>query len=140
MLQVFTNNTSGVSVTDGSNINFTSKALQTGCVATANVGTDTVSLNKAGFYMVHFNASISASAAATEPLTVTMYEDGVAAEEASAVMYSVSATDIGSLAFSSIVRVKPSCCPYDIGKNLTFKVTGVDALVYNANVVVTKIA
>lgn len=140
MLQVFTNSVSGILVSAGDNIQFTNKGVQTGCTATANVGTETISLNKAGFYIVQFNASVAASAAATTPITVTMTEDGVSMNYARAVVESTDATDIESLSFTAIVRVKPSCCACDVGKKLTFLVEGADALIFNANVVVTKIA
>ena len=53
MLEVYTENSSGIATLVDEAIIFNNKVLQTGCTATANMPTNTVRLNRAGFYSVH---------------------------------------------------------------------------------------
>lgn len=90
--------------------------------------------------MVHFNAVVSNDNAINELISVIMENNGVAVNSAQACATSESITDIENIEFTALVRVRPSCCSVDNTARLQFKVTGSNALVYFANVVVTKIA
>lgn len=67
-----------------------------------------------------------------------MLADTVVVPEALAVATSASTTDYVNLAFTTLVRVKPSCCAVDNTTTLTFLNTNEDIL-FNANVVITKV-
>ena len=64
--------------------------------------------------------------------------DNVVVPDALAVATSTSTTDYVNLAFTTLVRVKPSCCTVDNTTTLTFLNTNADIL-FNANVVIAKI-
>lgn len=140
MLQLYSETSGGKLVLNNHNIVFENKVEQTGCTATANTPTNTINLNKAGFYLVHFNAVISNDNAINEFISVIMQNKGVDISSAQAGATSSSDTDIENIDFTALIRVRPSCCSVDNSARLQFKVTGSNALVYFANVVITKIA
>lgn len=140
MLQLYSEVAGGRLVTNNQDIVFDNKVEQTGCTATANTPTNTIELNRQGFYMVHFNAVISNDNDVNEFINVVMQNNGVDVESAQAGATSSSTTDIENIAFTALVRVRPSCCSVNNRVRLRFKVTGSNAIVYFANVVVTKIA
>lgn len=123
-------------LTSGSNITFDTNRVATSCTAQHIAGSPSIVLNRPGYYYVSFNTIATATGAETEPITVQLYneEDLVAGAVASEV--SLSTTDIVNLSFSTIVRVRPSCCFVDNTGILTFKSTGVDAVFTTPNVVV----
>lgn len=140
MLQLYSETSGGKLVLNNQDIVFDNKVEQTGCTAIANVPTNTINLNKAGFYMVHFNAVVSNDNDINELISVIMENNGVVINSAQAGATSESITDIENIEFTALVRVRPSCCSVANTARLQFKVTGSNALVYFANVVVTKIA
>lgn len=140
MLQMYMESAAGVTVAQNEAIVFTNKVVQTGCTAVANTPTNTVTLNRPGFYIIQFNASVSNDAAASELINVIMENNGVEVESAQSSATSDSATDIENLSFSAIVQVRPNCPAINNTANLTFVLTNATTLVYYANVVVTKIA
>lgn len=140
MLEVFTNVQAGVATPVDTGIVFNNTKVRTGVVATANTPTNTIRLNRAGFYMIHFNAVVANNTAASGDVGVQMVNNGVVDKSALAQATSTGATDFVNLAFTTIVRVEPSCSCVSNSGSLVFNITGVDALVRFANVVVTKIA
>lgn len=139
MLQLYTESTAGVVVTENADIVFTNKAVGIGCVATANTPTNTVQLNAPGVYEVSFDATISASAAAASTINVIMENNGVDMPQAQAAATSDSTTDMESISFTSLVTVRPSNCFINNTARLTFNVRGSEAMLYNANVVVKRV-
>lgn len=123
-------------LTSGSNITFDTNRVATSCTAQHLAGSPSIVLNRPGYYYVSFNTIATATGAETEPITVQLYneEDLVAGAVASEV--SLSTTDTVNLSFSTIVRVRPSCCIVDNTGILTFKSTGADAVFTTPNVVV----
>lgn len=123
-------------LTSGSNINFDTNRVATSCTAQHIAGSPSIVLNRPGYYYVSFNTIAAATGAETEPITVQLYneEDLIAGATASEV--SLSTTDTVNLSFSTIVRVRPSCCFVDNTGILTFKSTGVDATFTTPNVVI----
>ena len=115
---------------------FTTDRILTGCTATRNGAT--FQLNKPGYYYVTFNAD----AAATETLGVLSMElqnNGVAVPGAEASSTTTVAGNISNYAFSTIIRVLPSCCAVNNAVNLTIANTGVDATYSNININITKL-
>lgn len=140
MLQMYTEVAVGRNVKEDSAIVFDNKTIQTGCTATANTPSNTITLNKAGFYRVDFNAVISNNEASNELIGIIMERNGVEVNDAQTGATSSSTSDVKALSFSTLVRVRPNCGAVDNTTRLQFKVIGSDALIYFANVLVTKIA
>ena len=129
------NNESQAIATNGT-LNFATDRILTGCTATRNG--QTFQLNKPGYYYVTFNAD----AAATETvglLTVELQNNGVVVPGAEASSTTTTAGDVSNYAFSTIIRVLPSCHMIDNTARLTVVNTGVDATYSNVNINITKL-
>lgn len=139
MLQMYTDVSGGRVTRDNTSIIFDNKTIQTDCTVIANEYTNTISLRRAGIYLVQFNAIISNTTSTSEFIGINMERDGIDVPEAHTGATSSSTSDLVAISFNTLVRVKPSCCAVDNTTRLQFKVTGSDALVYFANVVVSKV-
>lgn len=131
-----TYNISTQEVTTNGLLNFTTDRILTGCTATRSG--NTIQLNKPGYYYVSFNAVGSATNTVGE-LSVSLQNNGVAVSGVTASVTTTVAGNNSTLAFSTIIRVQPSCCVIDNTAKLTFVNTGVDGTYTNVNVNVTKI-
>ena len=114
----------------------TTDRILTGCTATRNG--QTFQLNKPGYYYVTFNADGAATTAVGD-IVVVLQNNGVAVPGAIATFTTTVADDATNLAFSTIVRVPPSCCAVDNTANLTLVNTGVAATYTNVNINITKL-
>lgn len=123
-------------LTSGSNISFDTNRVATSCTSQHLAGSPSIVLNRPGYYYVSFNTIATATDTETEPITVQLYNEDDAIEGAVASELSAAATEIVNLSFSTIVRVRPSCCYVDNTGILTFKSTGADAVFTTPNVVV----
>ena len=117
-------------------LTFTTDRILTGCTATRNGLT--FQLNKPGYYYVTFNADGAATTAVGD-IVVVLQNNGVAVPGAIATFTTTVADDATNLAFSTIIRVPPSCCAVDNTANLTLVNTGVAATYTNANINITKL-
>ena len=117
-------------------LTFTTDRILTGCTATRNG--QTFQLNKPGYYYVTFNADGAATTAVGD-IVVVLQNNGVAVPGAIATFTATVADDAVNLAFSTIIRVPPSCCAVDNTANLTLVNTGVAATFTNANINITKL-
>ena len=129
------NTTSQAVATDGL-LTFTTDRILTGCTATRNG--QTFQLNKPGYYYVTFNAVAAATTTVGE-LTVELYNNGVAVPGAEASYTTTTAGENANYAFSTIIRVLPSCPLVNNTANLTVVNTGVDATYTNVNINITKL-
>ena len=124
-------------LTTGSNITFDTNRVATSCSSQHMAGSPAVVLNRPGYYYVSFSTIAAASAETeTAPITVQLYNEEEEIPGAVASAVSTANTDDVSLAFSTIVRIRPSCCSIDNTGILTFKTTGADATFTTPNVVV----
>ena len=139
MLQMYTNVSGGRVTQNNTSIVFDNKTIQTGCTVTANEPTNTITLRRAGIYSVQFNAIISNTTSTSEFIGINTERDGVDVPEAHTGAASSSTDDLVAVSFNTLVRVRPSCHAVDNTTRLQFKVTGSDALVYFANVIVSKV-
>ena len=139
MLFTFSN-TSQTLVTDQL-LTFNNNTIQTGCTATHAAGSSSISLNKAGYYMVSFNADGVESGTAGN-ITIQLQGNGTAIAGAETTAESATATDVVNLSFTTLVQVCPNCCGNQVNTpfTLTFANTGVGATFTNAAVTVTKVA
>ena len=117
-------------------LTFTTDRILTGCTATRNG--HTFQLNKPGYYYVTFNADGAATTAVGD-IVVVLQNNGVAVPGAIATFTTTVADDATNLAFSTIIRVPPSCCAVDNTANLTLVNTGVAATFTNVNINITKL-
>ena len=117
-------------------LTFTTDRILTGCTATRNG--QTFQLNKPGYYYVTFNADGAATTAVGD-IVVVLQNNGVAVPGAIATFTTTVADDATNLAFSTIIRVPPSCCAVDNTANLTLVNTGVAATYTNVNITITKL-
>ena len=117
-------------------LTFTTDRILTGCTATRNG--QTFQLNKPGYYYVTFNADGAATTAVGD-IVVVLQNNGVAVPGAIATFTTTVADDATNLAFSTIIRVSPSCCAVDNTANLTLVNTGVAATFTNVNINITKL-
>lgn len=117
-------------------LTFTTDRILTGCTATRNG--QTFQLNKPGYYHVTFNADGAATTAVGD-IVVVLQNNGVAVPGAIATFTTTVADDATNLAFSTIIRVPPSCCAVDNTANLTLVNTGVAATYTNVNINITKL-
>ena len=117
-------------------LTFTTDRILTGCTATRNG--QTFQLNKPGYYYVTFNADGAATTAVGD-IIVVLQNNGVAVPGAIATFTTTVADDATNLAFSTIIRVPPSCCAVDKTANLTLVNTGVAATYTNVNINITKL-
>ena len=117
-------------------LTFTTDRILTGCTATRNG--QTFQLNKPGYYYVTFNANGAATTAVGD-IVVVLQNNGVAVPGAIATFTTTVADDATNLAFSTIIRVPPSCCAVDNTANLTLVNTGVAATYTNVNINITKL-
>lgn len=117
-------------------LTFSTDRILTGCTATRNG--QTFQLNKPGYYYVTFNADSAATTAAGD-IVVVLQNNGIAVPGAIATQTVAAADDAVNLAFTTIIRVPPSCCAVDNTANLTLVNTGVAATFTNANINITKL-
>ena len=121
-------------LTDGV-INFTTDRILTGCTATRDG--QTFQLNKPGYYYVTFNAVATATEAGE--ITATLENNGNVVIGATASMTAGEVGDLVNLAFTTIIKVPPSCCVINNTGNLTVVNTGVGATYTNVNLNITKL-
>ena len=117
-------------------LTFTTDRILTGCTITRNG--PTFQLNKPGYYYVTFNADGAATTAVGD-IVVVLQSNGVAVPGAIATFTATVVDDATNLAFSTIIRVPPSCCAVDNTANLTLVNTGVAATFTNVNINITKL-
>ena len=134
MISSYNNTTQEVAI--NGLLTFTTDRILTGCTATRNG--QTFQLNKPGYYYVTFNADGAATTAVGD-IVVVLQNNGVAVPGAIATFTTTVADDATNLAFSTIIRVPPSCCAVDNTANLTLVNTGVAATYTNVNINITKL-
>ena len=116
---------------------FDTNRIVTGCTVRHAAGTSTFTLTKPGYYYVTFNTTFTTAAAGN--VTVELRNGGIAVPGASAEETITTIGDVKSLAFTTIIRVLPSCCAVDNTTNLTFVVDGTAVNASVANVNITKL-
>jgi hypothetical protein len=134
MISSYNNTTQEVAI--NGLLTFTTDRILTGCTATRNG--QTFQLNKPGYYYVTFNADGAATTAVGD-IVVVLQNNGIAVPGAVATFTTTVADDATNLAFSTIIRVPPSCCAVDNTANLTLVNTGVATTYTNVNINITKL-
>ena len=115
-------------------LTFETNTVLSGCSITHIAGSNTVKLGKRGLYLVSVGVDLSPTAAGD--IAIQLLNNGVAVPGALATVTG-AAGDTYNLAFTTLVRVLPSCCAIDNTSNLQVQVTAAGT-VTNANIVVVK--
>jgi hypothetical protein len=120
-------------------ISFANNRLATSCSISHPAGSTSFTIKRPGLYIVSFHGVASATAAATEPITVQLLNKGVEVQGALASELSAAADTPVNLSFTTAIQVRPSCCAIDNEAILTFENAGIEALFSNVEVVITTI-
>jgi hypothetical protein len=121
------------------NLEFDIDRIKTGCTVTHAAGTPTFTLNKPGFYYIAFTGTASATAAATDPITVQFYDGINAIGGATASALSAAADTPVNISITTIIQVRPSCPSIDNTVSLTIQNTGIEAIYTDAALAITKL-
>lgn len=110
----------------------------TDCRVTNTSGT-TFSISAPGRYLVSFNG-VGSSTQATSPFTVALYQNEVLLPETTTSVYSTASGDVGTLAFTTIVNVMPSCAAINNRTSLQVVATSANnGTMVNANLVIYRL-
>ena len=135
MISAYNSTTQTVDV--GAAYVFDTNRIVTGCTVGHVPGTTSFTLTKPGYYYVSFNTTFTTEA--TGNVTVELRNGGVAVPGATGTETITTVGNIESIAFSTIVKVLPSCCAIDNTATLTFVVDGVAVDTTTAAVQITKL-
>lgn len=119
---------------------FSNNQYQTGCSTLHTPGSTTIEIHGPGTYLLTFNGTAAATAAATEPITVQLFNGTTAIPGAVASELSATDTDIVNLAFGTIIQIRPSCPSISNIGYLTVQNIGIEANFTNANLSLIKIS
>lgn len=137
MINSYTNTTQTVAANEL--LSFAEDRVKTGCTVVHTPGSTTFALKRPGFYFVTLNADVTTSET-TGNVVLTLQNNGTAIPGAVATSYAAAAVNVGNVAFSAIIQVRPSCCAVSNTTNLTVANTGVSATISNVSLVITKLA
>ena len=116
---------------------FDTNRIVTGCTVGHVPGTTSFTLTKPGYYYVTFNTTFTTEA--TGDVTVELRNGGVTVPGANATETITTVGNTKSMAFTTIIKVLPSCCAIDNTATLTFVVDGVAVDATTAAVQITKL-
>ena len=134
MINSYTITSQPVAVDDTLNFNVT--RILTGCTVKHVDGAPSFTLTKPGYYYVTFNADVLGTAAGD--VTAELINGTVAVPGATATT-TIAVGETANIAFSTIIRVLPSCAAIDNTTTLTILNTGVAVTYTNANINITKL-
>lgn len=135
MISTYNSTTQTVEV-DGAYV-FDTNRIVTGCTVGHVPGTSTFTLTKPGYYYVTFNTTFTT--ATTGIATVELRNGGTAIPGANGSETVTTAGDTKSIAFTTIVKVLPSCPAIDNTVTLTFVPTTLELEATTATVNITKL-
>ena len=135
MIGVF--NSTAQTVDTGEAFVFDTNRIVTGCTVGHTPGTSTFTLTKPGFYYVSFNTTFTT--ADTGDTTVELHSNGFVVPGTTSTETIITAGNVKTITFSTIVKVLPSCRSIDNTVSLTFVATGIAMDATTANVNITKL-
>lgn len=137
MIKSYTETSQTLAVNE--NVVFEIDGIKTGCTVVHSPNSTTFTFVKPGFYYVVFNATVSATAAATNPVTAQFYDGSRVISGAISSTSSADAEDVASITIPTIIQVKPSCQSIDNTVNLVVKNIGIEAEYSNVSLTITKL-
>lgn len=123
-------------------VNYTNHNVHSGCAIEHVDGGTSVRIRKPGLYLVEFNSEVVATTIPTSGGTTifaTLQRNGETVPGATSGVTPSVANNFSNLGFTTIVRVRPSCCAVDNDTVLTVANTGIAANYINANINVVKL-
>ena len=136
LLNAYTNTDQTVT-TDGV-IRFDNTNVVNGCSIAFVSGATSITLKKAGVYLITMDATASDSGTPGE-ITMQINRNGTPINGATAAAVTTASTDVFPLSVTTLVKVLPSCCSTDNTTVITVTNTGVGAIYANANITVVKL-
>lgn len=136
LLNTYTNTSQ--TVTTGANIRFDNINVLDGCSIDFNAGTTSITLEKAGVYLVTIDATVS-DAGTPGAVGLQINRNGAGVNGATSRVVTTASTDVYPLGVSTLVKVLPSCCAVDNTTVLTISNIGLSAIYANANLTVVKL-
>jgi len=124
-------------VATNGNVNIDTNKVLTGCVVTHEEGSDTITLNRSGFYVITAHANVSTTGT-SGTVVMQAYADDEAYPGAISKVASCNTNDVENISLSFIIGFRR--CPQFLTKTITFKNLGVTANYLNFTVTVAKIA
>lgn len=134
MINSYTITSQPVAVDDTLNFNVT--RILTGCTVKHVDGSASFTLTKPGYYYITFNADVLGTAAGD--ITAELINGTTSVPGATATT-TIAVGETASIAFSTIIRVLPSCAAIDNTTTLTVLNSGVAATYSTANINITKL-
>lgn len=131
--------TTSQSVGTGDVLNFAINDIKTCNLISHASGTGTFTINRPGYYKVSFTGTGSISGATAANVSVQLLNNNVIVPAAKATFYSAGAVNVGTLNFSKIIYIPPSCCAVNNRGNLTIQNIGAPATFTNVNICITRI-
>ena len=119
-------------------INFLQNEVKSGYDIKHVEGTPVITIKTPGIYLINFTA-IGYATGGTGVVTVNLQNNGINIPSAEATVDASAAATQGTFTFSKVIKVRPSCCNVDNTANLTFINSGVPATFASANVSVIKL-
>jgi hypothetical protein len=119
-------------------INFTTNRILTGCTVTYSPIGQTFQLNKPGYYFITFNG-VGLPTTTVGEVSIELQSNGVTVPGTLSAFTPAAVTDTGSVSFSTIIKVAPSCCAMDNRVSLSVVNTGVPTTFTSANINITKL-
>ena len=135
MISSYNSTTETVAV--GAAYDFDTNRIVPGCTVGHVPGTSVFTLTKPGYYYVTFNTTFTTTAAGD--VSVELQNGGVAVPGATGSVTITTVGDTASIAFTSIIKVLPSCSVIDNTASLTFVVGGTEVTASTASVNITKL-
>ena len=135
MVNSYTN--TNVAVASSAAIPFVNNRHVVGCGSAHTPGSTTIGLKKSGYYLVKFNASVSA--ASTGLVQAQLYNNGVAVPGALSAETITTAENISAISFATVVRVLNSCNCLDNTVNLTVVNNGLASTYTNAEISIIRL-
>ena len=117
-------------------LTFTTDSILTGCTGTRNG--PTFQLNKPGYYYITFNG-VGLPTTTVGEVSIELQNNGVTVPGTLSAFTPAAVTDTGSVSFSTIIKVAPSCCAMDNRVSLSVVNTGVPTTFTSANINITKL-
>lgn len=122
-------------------IDLPSVGFNTNCSISHSQNTNTISLNKAGFYKVTFSGTVANTTSTGGYAVIEARTNGKLYEGGKKTTFTSGTSDLRNVSFTIGVHIRPNCCQVtnNVPTILTFVNTGIEANYTEVDVVVEKI-
>lgn len=130
-------------VSAGSPIVYNTSENSNPCVISYSNGSSTITLKRAGKYLIGFTGTATATETAGGTITIHLYKNGNEVNGFEASQTVADSTSVVSLSQTPfVVRVNPNCCAVtdNVPTSITVQNDGASATFTNANITITKLS